>query len=602
MDEVTSTETSPSSNQEMPNDESSLWQYVTKVEKPAGASVKSGGNTYFKCNYCGVVYMGSYSRVKAHLLKIPNKGIKPCPKVTPSHRLEMQQMYDKVENNKLERERRSQIPLPPPPPGRGPIPISQFRRHERSDSTNPIDGKRRKVAVNNTLEKAYQNNARHELDSTIARMFYTVGLPFNFARNPYYHNSYAYAATRSIPGYVPPGYNALRTTLLQKERAHVEGLLKPIKDFWLENGVSIVFDGWSDPQRRPLINIMAVSDGGPVFIKDAIKEIGHEKVVQVITDNASVMKAAGSLIEIADTRFASVVVMLKRLKLIKRCLQAMAISDQWVSYREDDVGKAQKVKDLILSDLWWDNIDYILEFTTPIYDMLRMADTDKPCLHLMYEMWDSTIEKVKAVIYRHEGLEDDQHCSFWSMVYDILIDRWTKNCTPLHCLARSLNPKYYSIEWLSENPKRVAPHRDYEISMERSKCLDRYFEDGNELSVVKFKFAAFSGGRFPSPAALTDRWILQPLKQNGSCCPARADDLVYVHSNLRLLSRRNEEYIHTATKMWDIGGDSWNKSDIHGGAGILESATLTLDEPELEAIVIGNQSMKDDNYNNWVKV
>ena len=89
-----------------------------------------------------------------------------------------------------------------------------------------------------------------------------------------------------------------------------------LKDFWLENGVSIVFDGWSNPQRRPLINIMVVSDGGPVFIKaidrsgefkdkhyiarvlkDAIKEIGHEKVVQVINDNANVMKSAGALIE-----------------------------------------------------------------------------------------------------------------------------------------------------------------------------------------------------------------------------------------------------------------------------------------------------------------
>ena len=87
------------------------------------------------------------------------------------------------------------------------------------------------------IEKAFQNNARRELDSRIARIFYTGGLPFNFARNPYYRNSYAYAATYSIPGYIPPGYNALRTTLLQKERAHVERLLKPIKDFWFENGV-----------------------------------------------------------------------------------------------------------------------------------------------------------------------------------------------------------------------------------------------------------------------------------------------------------------------------------------------------------------------------
>ncbi|XP_065637520.1 uncharacterized protein LOC136070881 [Quercus suber] len=255
--------------------------------------------------------------------------------------------------------------------------------------------------MNSPLEKAFQNNARHDLDSRIAKMFYTGGLSFNFARNPYYHSSYAYAATHNIPGYLPSGYNALRTTLLQKERAHAERLLKPIKDSWLENNVSIVLDGWSNPQRRPLVNIMAVSDGGLVFIKaidgsgkfkdkhyiagilkDAIKDIGHEKVVQVIINNVSVMKSARALIEaknteknevtyeecswitriaddasfirvfimnhsmrlamfnefcplkllqVIDTKFASVVIMLKMLKLIKRCLQAMAISDQWAS-------------------------------------------------------------------------------------------------------------------------------------------------------------------------------------------------------------------------------------------------------------------------------
>ena len=48
------------------------------------------------------------------------------------------------------------------------------------------------------------------------------------------------------------------------------------------------------------------------------------------------------------------------------------------------------------------------------------------------------------------------------------------------------------------------------------------------------------------------------------------------------------EYVNTTTKMWDIIGDSWNESDIHGAARILENAAFTLDEPELEAIVIGN--------------
>ena len=47
--------------------------------------------------------------------------------------------------------------------------------------------------------------------------------------------------------------------------------------------------------------------------------------------------------------------------------------------------------------------------------------------------------------------------------------------------------------------------------MERSKCLERYFEDESELRVVKIEFAIFLGGRFPSLDALTDRWALQPL-------------------------------------------------------------------------------------------
>ena len=80
----------------------------------------------------------------------------------------------------------------------------------------------------------------------------------------------------------------------------------------------------------------------------------------------------------------------------------MMISDRWSVYREvrDDspTPTAQIVKDLILIDVWWDKVDYILRITTPIYEMIRMTDTDTPCLHLVYEMWDSMIEKVKKVI------------------------------------------------------------------------------------------------------------------------------------------------------------------------------------------------------------
>ena len=79
------------------------------------------------------------------------------------------------------------------------------------------------------------------------------------------------------------------------------------------------------------------------------------------------------LFAVADTRLASILVTFKRIKLIKRSLQSMVISEQWTSYKEDDVGKATLVRDIILDDLWWDKVDYIILFTSPIYDMLRAA-------------------------------------------------------------------------------------------------------------------------------------------------------------------------------------------------------------------------------------
>ena len=153
MDEITSTETSPSLDEEVPNADAPLWQYVNKLEKPPGSTSKSGGNTHFKCNYCGGIFLGSYSRVEAHLLKISNKGIRACDTMTPSHRLEMHRMHDQAKNDKLERECRRQILLPRPLPGRGPIPSS--RRQERSGCTDLVDGKRRKVTANSPLKRAF---------------------------------------------------------------------------------------------------------------------------------------------------------------------------------------------------------------------------------------------------------------------------------------------------------------------------------------------------------------------------------------------------------------------------------------------------------------
>ena len=119
----------------------------------------------------------------------------------------------------------------------------------------------------------------------------------------------------------------------------------------------------------------------------------------------------------------------------------MVVGDKWSAYRDDDQSKARFVKEKVLDDLWWDNVKYIVDFTEPIYSMLRAADTDRSSLHLIYEMWDTMIEAVKVCIYHHERKSHDEESAFYDSIYVILYDRWLKSNTPLHCLAHSLNPR-----------------------------------------------------------------------------------------------------------------------------------------------------------------
>jgi len=154
----------------------------------------------------------------------------------------------------------------------------------------------------------------------------------------------------------------------------------------------------------------------------------------------------------------------------------------------------------------------------------------------------------------------------------------------------------------------------------------RYFDDPDVRRQVNIEFANFSDWRegFDDVNSLRDRgkmaaktwWLIHgahaPSLQkvavkllgqpcSSSCCerswstysfirslkrnkltPKRAEDLVYVYvnSNLRLLSRNSSKYKEEETKLWDIAGDDFSLDDNE----ILEIASLSLDEPELEFV------------------
>ncbi|XP_050379743.1 uncharacterized protein LOC126797111 [Argentina anserina] len=188
------------------------------------------------------------------------------------------------------------------------------------------------------------------------------------------------------------------------------------------------------------------------FIKNFIMNHGMRLVM--FTEHCDL-----KLLTIASTRFASTLVMFKRFKKIKAGLQHMVISNKWDDYKEDDVRKAAAVKQKILDEMFWDELDYVISFTEPIYSMIRRSDTDKPSLHLVYEWWEDMIQNVKKAIYRKERKQLHEDSSFWNVVHKVLMSRWSKSSTPLHCMAHSLNPKYYSPEWLLENCPKSSSSR-----------------------------------------------------------------------------------------------------------------------------------------------
>ncbi|KAF7843635.1 uncharacterized protein G2W53_000540 [Senna tora] len=107
----------------------------------------------------------------------------------------------------------------------------------------------------------------------------------------------------------------------------------------------------------------------------------------------------------------------------------------------------------------------------------------------------------------YERKDENEESSFYAVVHGILIEHWMKSSTPLDCLAHSLNPRYYSYDWLSKDPRRVPPHQDSKLTVERIKCLKRYFPNSEDRRKVNIEFANFSDGRegFEDIDSLNDR-------------------------------------------------------------------------------------------------
>ena len=405
------------------------------------------------------------------------------------------------------------------------------------------------------------------------------------------------AINTSPQGFKGPNYEKLRIVLLKKEGLLIEDVLRPIQNSWANSGVSIISDGWTDTRRRPLINIIASSPVGAMFLRaedcsgelkdshfiadvliSAIEQVGPDKVVQVITDNAPVCKAAGLIIEsrynhifwtpcivhninpileeiehktawvkeitrqareiikfitnhhlsqaiyreysklellkVAETRYASNFIMLRRLVEVKNALMSMVVGPTWAEWRQADSERGSCVRRLLIDEDWWSKIDFLLKFTLPAFELLREADTDRSFLGEVYDGMDSMVEKTVEIITQEAPTLLFINVDFAEQVRSIIVTRWNGFNTPLHTLAHALTPCFYDIDLIAQsNGKRKAPHQDKEVAIGVKKAFQRLFLASLQTE-VREEFACFASGLedFGDMLALDERGSMNPFK------------------------------------------------------------------------------------------
>lgn len=148
-----------------------------------------------------------------------------------------------------------------------------------------------------------------EIDTALARAVFASGAPLSMTENVYWQ-----AAFRKLrPAYSLPSRYSLTNTLLNAEYSRVNTSVN--EEIASAQSLGLMCDGWSNIRNESIINFV-VTTPKPVFYKsiasgstshtgeymanamlEIIKEIGSDKFVGVVTDNAANMKNAWTRIQ-----------------------------------------------------------------------------------------------------------------------------------------------------------------------------------------------------------------------------------------------------------------------------------------------------------------
>lgn len=303
-----------------------------RSEDPAWShgKVVLGAKNSTICLHCNKkIGGGGITRLKYHLAGIKGQ-VEACKKVPHDVKWQMKQLIVDLEKND-ERRKRTRHEIGSIGSGgdsnEGSTSVSESRGRPctsptpTSSATKQLQGKSffaprtisgSQPSIKSALASKEMIAAARD---AMARWWYDANIPFNAANSPYYLTMVDAIASIGS-GFVPPTYHDYRGGLL-KNAVHVaRNYVNDLKKEWTTYGCSIMTDGWTSRRQEPIINFLAYSPRGTMFLKSidtsglrkdketllelfdqVVKEVGPENVVQFVSDNDASYKAAGQALQ-----------------------------------------------------------------------------------------------------------------------------------------------------------------------------------------------------------------------------------------------------------------------------------------------------------------
>jgi hypothetical protein len=195
----------------------------------------------------------------------------------------------------------------------GPIRNSSGTASQLQPSVRPSSAR---SLQQSTIPVLHAEDQRCKYDMAWAEFFYNANIPFAAAQSASFKKTVKMTSEMRT-SYLPPSYHDIRKRLLNETKHKIKAqIAERTKMFIRTYSATLAGDGWSLVNNHLLLNMMYVSPAGEeffgaidtsghmkdaVYIADVIKkyliEVGPENVVQVCTDNASMMCKAVSIVQ-----------------------------------------------------------------------------------------------------------------------------------------------------------------------------------------------------------------------------------------------------------------------------------------------------------------